>query len=355
MAGLLLLLMEYPLSRSYCPRMSNIAESEITAGPPVQKDGPSGGGMSDGALIGMAWLGLSGVIFAIFTGIIRYVSSDLHPAETAFIRYLFGFLFILPLFLGARRSELKTKRPVAHLSRGLVHGCGVMLWFYAISEISLAEVTALGFTSPVWATLGAILILGEAVRLRRIMAVVLGFCGALVVLFGLPGSFAELQSSFSALGYGQLAMLLAAPLFAASKIITKTLTATENPTAIVAWLSMIVTVVLAIPAALVWRTPTWEELLSLAAVAGLATLAHICMTRAWRAADLSVTQPIEFLQLVWASLIGIYMFGEDPALGTWIGGAIIIGSATYIAHREASTRRQMRRAQRTESNAIHPK
>lgn len=335
--------------------MTNVAESEIAPGGQQPSGDPSGKALSDGALIGMAWLAASGVIFAIFTAIIRYVSSDLHPAETAFIRYLFGFLFILPIFLGARRSELRTRRPVMHLFRGVVHGCGVMLWFYAISQITLAEVTALGFTSPVWATLGAILILGEVVKLRRIVAVVLGFTGALVVLFGLPGSMAELQSNFSALGYGQGAMLLAAPLFAASKIITKRLTDTESPTAIVAWLSLLVTIVLAIPAAMVWRTPTLEEVVSLAAVAGLATLAHICMTKAWRAADLSVTQPVEFLQLVWASLIGIYMFGEDPALGTWIGGAIIVGSATYIAHREAQTRRQMRRAAAVDSSAEHPK
>ena len=346
--------MEYTPLRSYCPPMTNAAESEIAPGDEPPAGDPSGGVISDGALVGMAWLAASGLIFAVFTAIIRYVSSDLHPAETAFIRYFFGFLFILPIFLGARRRELRTKRPLMHLFRGLVHGCGVMLWFYAIAEITLAEVTALGFTSPVWATLGAILILGEVVKLRRIVAVVLGFTGALVVLFGLPGSFEELQSNFSALGYGQAAMLLAAPLFAASKIITKRLTDTESPTAIVAWLSALVTVVLAVPTAMVWRTPTLEEVVSLAAVAGLATLAHICMTRAWRAADLSVTQPVEFLQLVWASLIGIYMFGEDPALGTWIGGAIIVGSATYIAHREAQTRRQMRRAAAVEREARHP-
>jgi drug/metabolite transporter (DMT)-like permease len=297
-----------------------------------------------GVLVGMGYLLLSGLIFACFSAIIRWLSSDLHPAETAFIRYLLGFLFLLPIFLGARRAELKTRRPVLHISRGLLHGCGVLLWFYAISQIPLAEVTALAFTSPVWATIGAFLFLGEQIRIRRVVAVMMGLTGAMIVLFGLPTSFQELSDNFSAIGLGQLAILISAPIFACSKIMTKKLTETENTTAIVAWLSLTVTVALALPAMLVWKWPTLEEWFWLAVVAGLATLAHICMTRAWRAADISVTQPVEFLQLVWASLIGIYMFGETPTLGIWIGGAVIVGSATYIAHREAQTRRMERAA-----------
>ncbi|WP_417517434.1 DMT family transporter [Minwuia sp.] len=295
-----------------------------------------------GVMVGMGYLVLSGLIFATFTAIIRSLSSDLHPAETAFIRYLFGFLLVLPLFMGRRRDELKTKRPVLHISRGLIHGCGVLLWFYAISKIQLAEVTALAFTSPVWATIGAFLVLREQIHFRRIVAVFLGLLGAMIVLFNLPTSFEELSQNFSALGLGQVAILVSAPLFACSKIMTKRLTETENTTAIVAWLSLTVTFALAVPAMLVWRWPTMEEWFWLAIVAGLATTAHICMTRAWRAADISVTQPAEFLQLVWASLIGIYMFGETPTIGIWIGGAVIVGSATYIAHREAATRRQGR-------------
>ena len=295
-----------------------------------------------GVLVGMGYLVLSGLLFATFTAIVRWVSSDLHPAETAFLRYLFGFMFLLPVFLGARRHELKTRRPVLHLVRGLLHGTGVLLWFYSIASITLAEVTALMFTAPVWATLGAFMFLGEEVRARRIVAVLIGLLGALIVLFGLPSSYAELTANLSALGLGQAAILIAAPLFACSKVMTKSLTRTENTTAIVAWLSLYVTIVLAVPAMIVWRTPSWEELAMLAGVAALATTAHICMTRAWRAADISVTQPVEFLQLVWASLIGIYMFGEQPTLGIWIGGAVIIGSATYIAHREALTRRRER-------------
>lgn len=297
-----------------------------------------------GVLVGMGYLVLSGLIFATFSAIIRSLSSDLHAAETAFIRYLFGFLFVLPLFLGSRRRELKTRRPVMHVSRGVIHGCGVMLWFYAIGQITLAEVTALAFTSPVWATLGAFLVLHEKVHIRRVVAVLMGLLGAMIVLFNLPTSWQELTDNFSALGLGQLAILVSAPLFACSKIMTKRLTDTESPTAIVAWLSLTVTCALAIPAAIVWRTPTLDEWLWLAVVAALATTAHICMTRAWRAADISVTQPVEFLQLVWASLIGIYMFGETPTIGVWIGGAVIVGSATYIAQREASIRKEKRAA-----------
>ncbi|WP_416898468.1 MAG: DMT family transporter [Minwuia sp.] len=298
-----------------------------------------------GVLVGMGYLVLSGLIFAAFTAVIRWLSSDLHPAETAFIRYLFGFLILLPIFLGGRRRELRTKRPVMHIVRGIIHGTGVLLWFYAISKITLAEVTALAFTSPVWATIGAFLFLGEDVRMRRVIAVLIGLLGAMIVLFGLPTSMEELSANLSALGLGQAAILVSAPLFACSKVMTKRLTETESTTAIVAWLSMTVTVVLFVPALAVWRWPSPEEWFWLAVVAGMATTAHICMTRAWRAADISVTQPAEFLQLVWASLIGIYMFGETPTLGIWIGGAVIVGSATYIAQREVATRKREKAAE----------
>lgn len=298
-------------------------DKQVSPPPPL----PS---VTSNALKGMAWLTLSGIIFSIFVAIVRDISFDMHAAETAFLRYLLGLLFILPLFMGKRRKELRTRRPFSQAFRGLMHGGGVLLWFYAIAEISLAEVTALGFTAPVFSTIGAAIFLGERIRLPRILAVLCGLAGAVIIL----------QPGFREVTWGHIAMLVAAPCFAGSKIIAKKLTFDENPTAIVAWLSISVTVVLAIPAFQVWRTPTWEEWGLLALTAAMATFAHVCMTKAWQAADLSVTQPVEFLQLIWATLIGIYLFGEQPFWGIWVGGAIIIASATYIARREMLARKR---------------
>jgi drug/metabolite transporter (DMT)-like permease len=205
-----------------------------------------------------------------------------------------------------------------------LHGIGVTLWFFAMARIPIAEVTALGFTAPIFTTIGAALFLGEKLHLRRIGAVLVGFGGTLIIL----------RPGFEAISIGALAQITAAPVFAGSFLIAKKLTETQSSTSIVAFLSIIVTLVLLPPALLVWRTPTLTELGMLFLVASLATAGHVTLTQAFRSADITVTQPAQFLQLVWAAILGLLVFGEQPELWTIVGGAVIVASATYIAHRE---------------------
>ena len=206
------------------------------------------------------------------------------------------------------------------------------LWFYAMARIPIAEVTALGFIAPVFTTLGAALFLGERLRARRIGAVLVAFGGAMIIL----------RPGFQEISAGALAQLTAAPLFAVSFLIAKKLTETETSPSIVAHLSIFVTLALLPGAIMEWRTPTWEELGWLFLTAVFATLMHLAMTEAFRCAEISVVQPVTFLQLIWATLLGYYVFAERPEVWVWIGGAVIVGSATYIAHREAAARRSRR-------------
>ena len=279
---------------------------------------------------GIAWMALTGILFVGVTGVVRHLGSDMPAVQAAFIRYLIGLFLLIPIFLRLRAEWLITgplsRRTLGlHGMRGVVHGLAVILWFYAMARIPIAQVTALGFTAPIFTTIGAALFLGETLHVRRIGAVLIGFGGALVIL----------RPGFIAVDIGALAQLTAAPLFAVSFLLTKKLTRTESPASIVAYLSIFVTLVLLPPALLVWRTPTWEELFWLFMTAVLATLGHYTLTRAFRAAEITVTQPVAFLQLVWATLLGFYAFGEAPDIWTWIGGGIIVSSATYIAYREA--------------------
>ncbi len=282
-----------------------------------------------GNLRGIIWMATTGILFVAVTGIVRHLGTDMSPVQAAFIRYLFGLLLLLPVFL--RMGSLRRPASVVglHASRGVIHGVGVMLWFFAMANIPIAEVTALGFTAPIFTTVGAALFLGERLRLYRIGAVLMGFGGALVVL----------QPGFQEINIGSIAQLTAAPLFAASFLIAKRLTKVESSTAIVAYLSVFVTLVLLAPAIYVWRTPTVIELIWLFATAALATLGHYTLTQAFRAADITVTQPIQFLQLVWATILGLAVFGEQPEIWTWVGGGMIVASATFIAHREGKCRK----------------
>jgi drug/metabolite transporter (DMT)-like permease len=249
----------------------------------------------------------------------------MNPVQAAFLRFAIGLGLLAPVFL---RVPFRPHRLGAHARRGLVHGLAVMLWFFAMARIPVAEVTALGFATPIYVTIGAALFLGERWRPRRVAAVLVGFLGVLVIL----------RPGIEVVQVGAVAQLLATPLFAISFILAKKLTETETNASIAAYLAIFVTLVLLPPALLVWRTPTWEEMAWLFAIAVLATLGQMTMTQAFRSAEMTVTQPATFLQLVWATLIGIAFFGEEPALWTWVGAAIVIAAATYIAHREAIAR-----------------
>ena len=284
--------------------------------------------------------GIGWMLFVAVTGIVRHLGTDMNPMQAAFIRYAFGLVLVIPLLLrlgggawpfsgGRARRRTASRRLGLHALRGLIHGIGVMLWFYAMARIPIAEVTALGFIAPVFTTLGAVLFLGERLRARRIGAVLVAFGGAMIIL----------RPGFQEISAGALAQLTAAPLFAISFLITKKLTETETSTSIVAHLSIFVTLALLPGAIVAWRTPTWEELGWLFLAAVFATLMHLAMTQAFRCAEISVVQPFTFLQLIWATLLGYYIFAERPEVWIWIGGAVIVGSATYIARREALARR----------------
>lgn len=285
---------------------------------------------ASGAARGMAWMVLSSVLFVGVTGIVRHLGSDMSAPQAAFIRYGFGVMLMIPVLLRLRARELISPRMGLHAVRGLVHGIGVMLWFYAMAHIPIAEVTALSYATPIFVTIGAAWFLGERIRVRRIAAIVFSILGVLVIV----------RPGIITVELGAMAQIAAAPLFAASMLIAKRMTDTEPTNAIVALMAVFVTLTL-LPFALAsWRTPSPEELAWLFATAALATLGHLTLIQAFRAADITVTQPVSFLQLIWAALLGLYVFGEAIDFWTMIGALIIISSATYIAHREAKLARR---------------
>ena len=275
---------------------------------------------------GMVWMGLSGLIFASFMSIVRLLSQDMHPVQVSFLRYALGLIFLVPLLMRMQVSDFREARLSLHALRGVTHGIAVMLWFYAMSRISIAEVSAIGFTSPVFATLGAAIVLGERLRMRRIMAIAAGLLGAFIII----------RPGFTEVDPGAIAMLMAAPIFGFSDVIAKLLMRRESGPAVVGFLSLFVTLVSLGPAIYVWEHPTLEQWGLLALTAGLANLGHLTMVQAFKIAEMSAVQPVKFLQLFWAALIGFLVFSELPSVWTWIGSAIIVLSAYYIARREAA-------------------
>ena len=273
---------------------------------------------------------LTGMLFVGVTVAVRYLGTSMNPVQAAFIRYCFGIVLILPLLSRAGVMSLDRDRLGFHALRGLLHGGGVILWFLAMSRIPISEVTALGFTTPIFVTLGAAVFLSERLKPYRVAAVLIGFIGALLIL----------RPGLRVIDIGALAQLGAAPLFACSYLMAKSATRREASSMIVVLLSVFCTLTLALPALLVWRTPTLEELLLLGLTALLATSGHYCMTRALEAAEVSAVQPFTFLQLVWATILGLILFDETPDVWIWIGGAVIVASATWMAQQEVRSIRQ---------------
>ena len=238
-------------------------------------------------------------------------------------------LLFAPLFWRRGLSALRTTRLDLYLWRAGIGLAAMTAGFAGVTLIPLAEATALNFTAPLFATLLAVLALGERIRLHRTTALIVGFAGMLAILrpgfgggdFGV--SLGAALSVASALG------------IAVSTLIVKRLTETEPPEAIALWMVVMLTPGSLIPALWVWTWPSLETFVWLGCLAGAGTLGHLCFTRACAIAEITQIQPLEFVKLPIAAAIGYFVFAEAPTLWLWIGGALIFASAAIITHREA--------------------
>lgn len=274
---------------------------------------------------GMLWVALSGVLFSVLNAIVRKITLTLDPFESQFLRYLFGIAAMLPLLW---RQGWRAYRPVnlaGQFWRGAVHTVGLLLWFTALPHIGLADMTAIGFTGPIFIMIGAAWFLGEKMRADRWVAAGIGFAGVLVVV--LP----RLSGQG---GWYALVMLASAPVFAASFLMTKTLTRYEKPEVIVLWQAISVTL-LSLPLGLLhWKQPTLGQWLGLIAAGTLGSLGHYCLTRGFRISDISATQSLRFLDLIWAALLGWLIFADIPTRTTLLGALVILAATVWIARRE---------------------
>ncbi len=282
-------------------------------------------------VVGVFWMAFTGVMFVAVTAIVKHVGDTVPAAQAAFLRYVLGLVFLLPMIRPIMAARLTMRQKKLFWFRGLVHTLAVILWFFAMARIPIAEVTAMNYLSPVYVTLGAALFLGERLPPRRLVAVIIALLGAIIIL----------RPGMKEVELGHIAMLGTAVLFAAGYLTAKQLSGEVSAAVVVGMLSVTVTVGLAPFALAVWVTPTLEQLGWLFLVACFATAGHYSMTLAFAAAPLTVTQPVTFLQLVWAVALGAIVFGE--AVDGWVifGGAVIMASVSFITWREAVARRRI--------------
>ena len=287
---------------------------------------------ADRPMEGIAWMLLSGFLFVGVIAIVKHVGQSVPAPQAAFLRFVFGTLFLLPALGAIRRARLTRRTLRLFALRGLVHSAAVSLWFYAMARIPLTDVTAMNYLSPIFVGLGAALLLGERLPLRRVLAVAVALAGVAIVL----------RPGVREVSPGHLAMLVMPMLAATGYLIAKRLSAEVPALVIVSMLSVTVTIGLTPVALAVWVPPTPAETAWLALVAAFATGGHYAMTRAFAAAPVSATQPVTFLQLVWAALLGWAAFGEPVDPFVVLGGTLIVAAVSYDALREGRSARPAR-------------
>ncbi|MEM6738789.1 MAG: DMT family transporter [Pseudomonadota bacterium] len=280
---------------------------------------------ADRPLVAIAWMVVTGLCFVGVIATVKVLGDRIPAAQSAFLRFAFGLVLLIPIWRSLWEAELTRRAWILFTWRGALHAGAVICWFYAMTQITIAEVTAMNYLNPVYITLGAALLLGERLRARRLVAIFAALIGALLILR--PG-LRELEA-------GHLAMIACALLLAGSYLLAKRMTGEASPQVIVALLSVMVTVALAPIAAVVWVPPTGTELALLLLVAAFATAGHYSMTLAFREAPMAVTQPVTFLQLVWSVALGAFVFGEEVDPFVLAGAAVIVASITFIAWRES--------------------
>lgn len=263
--------------------------------------------------------------FVAVNVLVKYVGTGLPVIQSAFLRFALGLVFLIPMLKSVLAVNYTREIVLLSISRGAVHAIAMLLWFYAMTRIPLAEVTAMNFMNPIYVTIGAVIFFREKIAAPRIIALIVAVLGGLVIL----------RPGFRDIDPGHVAMIFGPMGIAGSYLLAKALSKRVSAEVVVFMLSTVVPLALVPFVFFVWETPTTTELFLLFLTSFFATAAHYCMTRAFACAPQSAIQPVTFLQLVWATILGAVLFGEGFDIYVIGGGALIMAAVTFITIREA--------------------
>ncbi len=274
-------------------------------------------------LRGAMMVSLGAFILVTMTTLVKSLGDNLHSFEILFVRCLVGFLFLTPLLFKARAASIRTNRPFMHFLRASAGITGMFCMFWSVTHMPLADATAIAFSRPLFMIVLALIFLGEVVGRRRGFATVAGFIGILIM----TRPFTE--------GFDPTALIAATgALFAALAVIAiKKLTLTEPIMTIMFYYTLWTTVIAAIPAALVWQTPSLQEMGVLTIIGILGVVGQTAMTQGFKLGEATFVIPFDYLRLIYAGLYGIALFNEVPAMVSMAGAVVIVASSLYILRR----------------------
>jgi len=277
-------------------------------------------------LISVALLAIGATLFGSFMGAgVKLLSDDLHPIIICFYRCLMGLIIITPFVAKNNFQALQTDNMRLQIFRALINIISMICWFSAIGMMHFEKATALGFTTPLFTTVLAVLILGEVIRFHRTAALLLGFVGILIII----------RPGYMPFEFGTILMLVASLSFSFVLIFVKKLSATDSSLTIIFYHLLYMTPAFFILSLFYWENISLNQLIIFSLMGASGLLSHWCLAQAFKMSDTTFVMPLQFTKLIWASLIGLFIFAEQPDIWTWVGGVIIFISVVYITYREA--------------------
>lgn len=266
---------------------------------------------------------ISGFSFVVMHSAAKFLSDQIHIFEITFLRCALVAFVLAPMIFKEGKSSLITKQPKFQIYRIITNSIAMLCFFYGLTLTTLAEVTALNLTVPIFTTLLAFLFLNEKLKKHRLSALFIGFLGAIIVL----------RPDIS-INIGGVLILISALIWSVSLIFIKKLTETDSPVTIslYAGVGMVpATFVAAYPYLIM---PNLYQFLIILFIAVTGTIAQTLLNSAFKRGQLAILLPFDYLKLIWSVLIGYTIFVESTTISLWIGGTLIVGASSYIAWRE---------------------
>lgn len=268
---------------------------------------------------GALWMIAAAAALTAMAVCIRYL-----PAYSVllmiFLRNVVNLILMAPSMIRQGKTMILTQRLGTHALRNLFLYAGNCAWFYGVTLIALADVASLQFTSPLFTAIIAAAFLGEKIGGHRMIAILVGFAGALIIIR--PGMIP--------INLGTVMILIAAFLYSCAHVVTKRLSDTESGTTVVFYMSVTILVYSAIPAFFVWQTPAWADMPAMIGLGITGYATHYCITRSLAVGDASFVIAFDFMRLPFSAILGWLLFQE--MLDSWtIAGALIIFAAGYYS------------------------
>ena len=274
---------------------------------------------------GILWALLSAIFMSGMATLIKILGEDMSSFQIAWFRAFFGLIILLPfIYKGGGFKVLKTKRLGMHFLRSSLGALAMISGFYAVTVLPLTLITSIGFSRPLFMVPLAIIFLNEVVRARRWSATVVGFLGVLIVIRPSDGiQVAVIIGLFSSF------------MVAMSMVVTKKMASYESSLTMMVFQGIFGSVITFVPCLYFWTSVSFKELLLLFLLAFFGTISVNFMIRALKNSDATIVAPIEYVRIIFASIIGFYIFFEVPSIYTFIGSFVIICSTVYIAFRDS--------------------